>query len=156
VRTRLRTERGRRGQSVVEFSVLLPWFVFLFAGAFDWGFYAHALISTQSAARAAALYGANLSGGTVSSSTVCTVALQELSMEPNVGGLSGCAGPVSSSQAVVTSTTCSTIDTVNTVKVTVTYQTAQLVPIPGVLSGQFTINRTAQLPMKNNSSCTVS
>jgi TadE-like protein len=41
--------------------MLLPWVLFLFVGAYDWGFYAHALISTENAARTAALWGANLS-----------------------------------------------------------------------------------------------
>jgi Flp pilus assembly protein TadG len=144
------------GQSVIEFTLLLPWLVFLFVGGFDWGYYAHALISTQSAARVAGIYGANLSGGTVSSNTVCTLALQELKIDPNVSGLTSCAGPVSSSQAVVTSAACTTVDSVNTIQVVVTYQTPQLIPIPGLLAGKMTLQRTAQLPMKNNSSCTVS
>jgi hypothetical protein len=51
-----RDRKARRGTSTIEFSMMMPWFVFLFVGAFDWGFFAHALISTQSAARVAALY----------------------------------------------------------------------------------------------------
>jgi len=37
-------------------ALLLPWYFFLFVGTFDWGFYAHALISTEAAARTAVLY----------------------------------------------------------------------------------------------------
>jgi Flp pilus assembly protein TadG len=44
----------RAGNSIVEFSLMAPWILFLFAGAFDWGFYAYALISVQNAARVAA------------------------------------------------------------------------------------------------------
>jgi hypothetical protein len=42
---------GTAGGSALEFALLMPWYVFLFVGAFDWGFLAHALISTESAAR---------------------------------------------------------------------------------------------------------
>ena len=43
---RARRDRRRRGGSVLEMAMLMPWYVFLFVGAFDWGYYAHALIST--------------------------------------------------------------------------------------------------------------
>jgi Flp pilus assembly protein TadG len=153
----LATPRRRRaGASVIEFALLAPWIIFLFVGAYDWGFYAHALISTENAARIAALYGANLSGGNVSSATACNIVLQELSISSNVTGLSTCTGPVSTSQPVVVNLTCTTLDSVNSIQVAVTYQTVQLIPIPGLLAGKTTIYRVAQLPMKTNSSCTTS
>jgi len=40
---------------MVEFAMFLPWYLLLFIGAFDWGFFAHGLISTESAARVGAL-----------------------------------------------------------------------------------------------------
>jgi hypothetical protein len=40
-----------RGGSVLEGALFLPWFIFLFIGALDWGFYAHALISTHGRTR---------------------------------------------------------------------------------------------------------
>ena len=141
---------------MIEFALLAPWIIFLFVGAYDWGFYAHALISTENAARIAALYGANLSGGNVSSATACNIVLQELSISSNVTGLSTCTGPVSTSQPVVVNLTCTTLDSVNSIQVAVTYQTVQLIPIPGLLAGKTTIYRVAQLPMKTNSSCTTS
>ncbi len=39
-------DRRRRGGSMIEFCLLLPWYIFLFVGAFDFGFYAYSLIST--------------------------------------------------------------------------------------------------------------
>ena len=44
------------GNSIVEFSLMAPWILFLFAGAFDWGFYSYALILVQNGARVAAQY----------------------------------------------------------------------------------------------------
>ena len=35
-----------------------------------------------------------------------------------------------------------------------TYQTLQLIPIPGLLAGQATLYRVAQMPMQNNNTCT--
>jgi Flp pilus assembly protein TadG len=145
------------GTSVVEFSLIVPWAIFLFVGAFDWGFYAHALISIEDATREAALYAANLSSGNPKTSTACSLVLNELSISANVANLSTCtSGTVSSSQPVGISLSCTTLDSLNAVKVTVTYQTLQLIPIPGVLSGQVTLTRSVELPMNNNSSCTVS
>jgi hypothetical protein len=43
---RERRERRRRGGSVLEMARLMRWYVLLSVGAFDWGYYAHALIST--------------------------------------------------------------------------------------------------------------
>jgi Flp pilus assembly protein TadG len=152
----MRNKRKHRGGSAVEFALLSPWVFFLFVGAFDWGFYAHALISTENATRVAALYGANLSGGTVSTTEACTLVLNELSIASNVAGLSGCTGPVSDTQPVVLAVTCTTLDSVHAVQVAVTYRTLQLIPIPGLLSGKVTLYRTAQMPMKSNTACATS
>jgi Flp pilus assembly protein TadG len=150
--------RGESGASSVEFALLLPWIIFLFVGAYDWGFYAHALISTESATRVAAVYAAQLSSGTPSTATACSLVLNDLSIAVNVSGLNSCGTGTSVSTAapVAVSVSCTTLDGVNAATVGVTYQTIQLVPIPGFLAGQATIYRTATLPMNNNSSCTAS
>ncbi len=146
-----------RGGSVIEFALLLPWVLFLFVGAFDWGFYAHALISTEDATRVAALYAANLSNGNPKTATACTLVLNELSIAANVAGLSSCtSGTVTNSQPVGVSLTCTSLDSLNAVQVAVTYRTLQLVPIPGLLTGQTTLYRTAEIPMNKNTSCSVS
>ena len=90
--------RRQAGGSVVELSLMLPWFLFLFVGGFDWGFYAHALISTESAARVGALYGAGAPAGNVSSVTVCTLVLDEFKIVSNVTGLTTCTGTLSASR----------------------------------------------------------
>ena len=152
-----RLQKRTRGGSIIEFALLLPWILFLFVGAFDWGFYAHALISTEDATRVATLYAANLSNGNPKTSTACTLVLNELSVAPNVAGVSTCTtGAVTSSAPVGVSLTCKTLDSVNAVQTAVTYQTVALIPIPGLLAGQMTLYRTAEMPMNKNSSCTVS
>lgn len=153
-----RKTRSRRGASSLEFALMLPWVIFLFVGAFDWGFFAHALISTENAARVAAIYAANLSSGTPSSSTACGLVLKELSVSANVASLSSCGSgsTVTDTAPVAISVTCTTLDSVQAVQVGVTYRTLQLVPIPGLLTGKATLYRVAELPMSGNSSCTAS
>jgi Flp pilus assembly protein TadG len=149
---RSRRARSRRGSSMIEFAFLMPWIIFLFVGAFDWGFYAHALISTENAARVAVVYAANLGGGSISKTTACNLVLNELSIAANVAGQTTCVWgtSVSSSSPVGVTETCTTIDSVSSVQVAVTYQTLQLIPIPGLLEGKATIYRTATLPMNPN------
>ena len=154
----MRKVRGRRsrvsGGSLIEFSMLLPWVMFLFVGTYDWGFYAHALISVEDAARVAALYGAGNGGG--GTTTACTIVLNEMSISANVAGLTApCLGPVSDSLPVAVSLTCTTVDSVNAVQAGVTYRTLQLIPIPGILAGKMTLYRTAKAPISNNGSCSV-
>ncbi|HEY3376701.1 MAG TPA: TadE family protein, partial [Armatimonadota bacterium] len=62
--------KPRRGQAMVEVTLMAPWIVFLFIGIFDFGFYAYAAICTQNAARAVALASAQ-----TSVDTPCNVAL---------------------------------------------------------------------------------
>lgn len=143
------------GASAIEFALLLPWVIFLFVGAFDWGFYAHALISTENATRVAAIYAANLGGGSISEATACQLVLNELSISVNVAGKTTCTWgtTVTTAAPVAVQETCTTVDSVNAVQVAVTYQTIQLIPIPGFLAGKVTLYRTATLPMNNNVAC---
>jgi len=137
----------------------MPWVIFLFIGAFDWGFYAHALISVESAVRVASLYGANAASGSVSQSGACTLVLDELKIVANVANLSGCTGTLSSSQPVILSVTCpaasSALDNLNAVQVALTYRTINLIPIPGLLPSQVTLYRVAQMPMQSNHTCSL-
>ncbi|HVW11195.1 MAG TPA: TadE family protein, partial [Bryobacteraceae bacterium] len=71
----------------------MPWYVFLFVGTFDFGFYAYSLIATQSAARVAALYCSTSSSTATDSTTACSYALDQLRNLPNVGySVSTCNG----------------------------------------------------------------
>jgi len=127
-------------------ALMLPWFIFLFVGAFDWGFYAHALISTESAARVAALATSASLSTAADSSLACTYALEELKISANVAGLSTCGAlPV-----IVTATlkTNSGVDGATASEVAVTYQTPSLIPIPGLLTKQATFYRVVQMRLR--------
>lgn len=129
----------------MEAALLIPFLLFLFVGVFDMGFYAYALISTQSAARVAAMYTSTSSSTAADSATACTLALGELNDMPNLNGVSTCAAlPLT-----VTATAVSGPDGANASQVVVTYQTVQLVPIPGLLSGRYTFSRTAQMRLRS-------
>jgi hypothetical protein len=129
-------------------SLLMPWFVFLFVGAYDWGFYSHALISTESAARTAALY---LSSGASTSAQACTYVLEEMRIVSNVGSsISTCAAA-----PVLTKATCITTASLSTAQMAVTYQTIGLIPIPYLLESQATFYRVVQMPMQSGT-CSIS
>ena len=130
------------GHAILEAAFLLPWVLFLFVGAFDFGFYNYALISTENAARVAAWYTSQTATTATDATTACTYALAELSALPNVGaGMTTCnAAPV-----VVTATKVSGADGLSATQVTVTYTSPQLIPIPGALPGQYTFARTVQM-----------
>jgi Flp pilus assembly protein TadG len=135
----------RAGNAVIEFSLIAPWFLFLFAGAFDWGFYAYALISVQNATRVAAQYTSTNSNTATDSATACSYVLSDLQGEPNIGtSVTSCAA----SPLIVSATSVTGPDSAPAAQVQVTYRTIQLVPIPGLLLGQFTLVRTVVMRIK--------
>ena len=131
---------GRRGHAVIEVALLSPWIFFLFMGAFDMGFYTHALIATQNAARAAAAYTSRSSLTAADSAGACRYALAELKAMSNVRNLSSC----NSSPLVVTASSVTGTDGSPASSVSVTYKSNKLIPIPG-LTGQLNISRTVQM-----------
>jgi len=149
---------GRRGQSVVEATFFLPWFLFLFVGAFDWGFYSWALISTQNAARVAAIYTSSNLGTRADSAGACAYARAQLAYAPNIAaspainsalgigaGSSACSGiPLTVTAASVTGPDGSVAS-----QVSVTYQTPVLIPIPGLLTGQISITRVVEMRVRS-------
>lgn len=130
---------------MLELALFLPWFLFIFAGAFDWGHYAYALISVQSAARAAALYTSSGAGTAADAGGACRYALGELRRAPGVGAeTTSCASwPV-----VVTAEEVTGADGAPASTVTVAYRTLPLVPIPGLLPGRLTVARTVQMRVR--------
>jgi Flp pilus assembly protein TadG len=137
--------QGERGGSLLEASLLMPWFIFLFVGTFDCGFYAHALLSTESAARVAALYTSTSTSTAGDQATACTLALQELSVAANVPSSGTCTAlPV-----IVSASQVSGADGQPASQVSVTYQTLSLIPIPGLLNKQFTFSRTIQMRLRS-------
>ena len=151
--------RQERGNSIIEFSLLMPWLIFLFIGAMDWGFYAYSLIATEAAARVACLYAsasatALADAQSTSSTSSCSYALDQLRKMPNVGtAMSTCASgsAVSSGSPVGVSTTSVTGPDGNpAAQVSVTYVTPVFVPMAGSgLPKQVTITRTIQMRMRS-------
>jgi Flp pilus assembly protein TadG len=143
----------RRGNAVIETALMAPWIFLLFIGVLDFGFYAYAAISTQQAARVAALY---TSSGLANSSdqvTACRYAIQALQDLPNMSGINSCAADasmVSQSQPVAVTATSIPMDQDGdpASQVAVTYQTVPLIPIPGLM-GQMTITRKAQMKVQS-------
>ncbi|MGA2592909.1 MAG: TadE family protein [Bryobacteraceae bacterium] len=140
----------RSGQAVIEVSLLVPWIVFAFVAAFNFGIFAYALISTENAARSAALYASQSLAVAQSGSVVaqvCPYVLGELGDAPGVGsGVTTCTStPVT---VTVTANTPGAGD-MNTVKVSVTYNTMQLIPLPGLMAGSLAITRTVEAPIRN-------
>jgi Flp pilus assembly protein TadG len=141
----VRRRGGRYGNAVIEFSFLMPWYVFLFIGTFDLGFYSYSLIAAESAARVAALYCSTNSSTAADSATACGYALDQLRNMPNVGySLATC----SSAPLQVTATSGTGPDNNAVTTVVVAYTTPQLIPIPGLLPGQLTINRTVVMALR--------
>lgn len=154
-------QRRQRGNSFVEFALVAPWFVLLFIGAFDFGFYVYSLNATQTAAREGAFYcstSAQAQCSDAASSRQCGYALNQLKMLPNVGSaLTTCNTSTSvTSSAPVSVVTTSPLTAGNSpdglanssVAVTVVYMTPSLIPIPGILSGQLTIARTVKMKFR--------
>lgn len=139
-----------RGGSAFEMAMLMPWYIFLFVGALDWGFFSHALISTASAARVVALYSSTSASYAATTSTnttnTCTLALAELRFANNdSSSLTTCTSlPVIVSYSAVTGA-----DGQSAASVTVEYQTVQLIPIPGLLGNQFTFQQTVQMRLRS-------
>jgi hypothetical protein len=123
---------------MMELVLIGPWIFFLSIGALDWGFYATALVSVEAAARSAALYtstGSSTAGDTTNARIIAVGEMQNL---PNV----------SDTNPVVTATAVSGPDSAPASKVSVSYQSITLIPIPGVLARQLGINRTVTLRLR--------
>ena len=145
---------SRSGNNVIEFSLLIPWYIFLFVGVYDYGFFSYSLISVQSAASVGAKYASSASATATDSTTVCSYALGQLQSLPNMGARATCtvnSTTVTSSAplAAKAESISSGPDGYPAAQVTVTYLTPQLVPIPGVLPGQLTITRVVKMRVRS-------
>ena len=128
---------------MLELALLSPWIIFLFIGVLDFGFYAYSLITLETATRTAAMNNAN-AGTPNDSATACTIVLNEFSSMVNMNGVSACGTgtPVTVSASQVTGP-----DNASAAQVSVTYTTPTLIPIPGLLQGQYTITRTVTMKL---------
>jgi Flp pilus assembly protein TadG len=132
---------------MLEMAFYLPWIFFFFIGAMDWGFYAYALVSLENAARVAVDYTSGSSSTVADSTTACTLVLGELKNLPNIGTtVTSCGGtnPVSVSTTQVTGP-----DGAAAARVSVTYTTATMVPIPGLLQRNFTWTRSVTVRLRS-------
>jgi len=141
----------KRGNSIIEFAFFVPWLVFVFVGAMDWGFFAYSLIATEAAARIGALYTSTSSATVTDATTACTYAIDQLSKMPNVGGITTCASgtAVTSSAPVgVSATSITGPDGNPAAQLSVTYLTPAFIPVPGLLPSKVTITRTFQMRVR--------
>ncbi len=136
-----RTKR-RRGNSLVEVTLLAPWIFFLFVGVLDFGFYAYTFISTENAARAAALLTSRSKTAASDQFDACRIVRTELQWAAYGRTFSpSCDAP----PLVVAATPDTGPDGAPAAKVTVVYRTITMIPIPGVLAKEFEITRTVQM-----------
>jgi Flp pilus assembly protein TadG len=145
--------RRERGNSIIEFSLMTPWLIFLFIGAMDWGFYAYSLIATEAAARIGCLYASSSATTATDTASACTYALGQLRRMPNVGAtMTTCASgsAVSASSPVgVSAASITGPDGNPAAQVSVTYLTPVFVP-SGSLPRQVTITRTIQMRLRSS------
>jgi Flp pilus assembly protein TadG len=143
-----RPGEARKGNSIIEFVFLAPWYLFLFVGFFDMGLYNYALISAQAAARVAATYTSTNSTTATDSTTACRYALAQLRDLPNVPAYSpgtGCTG----SSVSVTATLVTGPDGNPASLVTVTYVLPSLAGIPKLLPGQYTAVQSFEMKLQS-------
>jgi len=128
---------------------MMPWYLFFFIGAFDWGYYAHALISVENAARVAVLYTSQSSGKAADSDKACKYALAELKVVANLPSTVTTCGALPLIVTAAKKTGADSADGKDASEVQVTYQSVQLIPIPGLLQGQTTFYHKAQMRLRS-------
>jgi len=163
-----------RGQAVLEVTLMAPWIFFLFVGILDTGFYSYAAICTQNAARAAATQTAAHAGSQQNTIAcpAAIQELSWLPNVRALGltgaTLSDCAANAAAIDAthpvaVQRRTLCITATVIPALtcdapgcadcaqnshaassQVAVTYQTAQMVSVPGIITNQLTLTRVVE------------
>ena len=133
---------SKKGSSAVEFAFVTPWFIFLFVGILDLGFYNYALITAQSAARTAVLYTSSSTSASTDSVQACAYVYDQLTSNINLTGQTTCSGasPISLTTAVGTGPDGNSASTV-----TVQFTSATLIPIPLIMPAHIPVVRTAEM-----------
>jgi Flp pilus assembly protein TadG len=131
---------------MLEMVLISPWIFLLFIGALDWGFYASALVSLQAGVRSAVLYTSSGEATAGSTSEACTIILNEIRKLPNIGSSTT---DCSSNPTVTATYLVSGPGGVKASRVTVTYTSITLVPLPGLLRSQFTVTRSAVMRLRS-------
>jgi Flp pilus assembly protein TadG len=136
------TASKKSGSSAVEFAFLVPWFVFLFVGTLDMGYYNYALITAQSAARTAVLYTSSSLSAAGHPDQACTYVYDQLTSNINLVGATTCTSP---SPITLTTAIRTDVDGNQASAVTIQFTSALLIPIPPILPATVPIVRTAQM-----------
>jgi Flp pilus assembly protein TadG len=136
-----RLKRRKRGSALVELTLICPWFLFLFVGTVDMGFYTYSLITVENAARIAAEYTSQNSSQAADQATACTMVRAELAALPGVSGVADC----SNATLTVTAASVAGPDTKPATSVSVSYRGLNMIPIPGLLMGRFSFTRNVQM-----------
>jgi Flp pilus assembly protein TadG len=138
-------KRGRRGSNLVEFALIVPWYVLLFIGSYDLGLYSYALITVESAARIAAIH-CSTSVASVTDGTACTLVIGQLRYLPATPP-SVCTG----SPLTVTATAVAGPEGVanSAAQVTVSYAMPAVPGLPGLIPAQYTLSRTVTMKIKS-------
>ena len=140
-------KNARSGHAVIEMALLAPFIFFLFAGAFDMGYYVYAAVAVENAARVATLHVAassDIASDANAAAFARTYVCNELRVLPNVG--STC--PTSVVSVSVPAQPFSGTDGDPATQVSVTYTTVPLVSIPGLNAGpqgRWTFTRVVQM-----------
>ena len=149
------TSPGRKGGALIEFTLLLPWLMFLFTGVFDFGFHAYALVSVENAARVAALHTSANTSTASDQPGACALVVDTLRGLPNIGNSfsSSCAAdPLTVTAAYCDGATicasgAASADRGPAAFVTVTYQMPALfrLPVPGLIR----LTRTVEMRLRD-------
>lgn len=145
---RRKSRNRERGQSIIETALMAPWIFVLFMGIVDFGFYAYAMVATENAARVAALYTAQGTGSSADQPGACAHAKNELRMLPNFASFpaicNGAPLTVAAAQVLPADSPDGELGT----RVTVTYQSIPLFPIPG-LTGRLNVTRIVEMRVED-------
>jgi hypothetical protein len=114
-------------------------------GIVDVGFFNYSLIAVENAARVAATYTSKSHAAASNQAGACTRVLLEMARVPELSGVTTC-GAV---PLIVTAVSLPAgPDGQEATSVTVTYRTAAMIPIPGLLTGRLDITRNVQMRVK--------
>jgi Flp pilus assembly protein TadG len=145
----------QRGNGLVEFVLVAPWFFFLFVGVTQAGFAIYGLIAVQNAARVAALHLAANPVAATDQAGACSLVIQELKGLPNIG--SSFSSNCNSSPVIVTVTYCdnhtpcngvtTSVDDGPAAFVSVTYYPPAMAQQP--IGGMSSITRTMEMRLRD-------
>jgi Flp pilus assembly protein TadG len=138
------SRRRRRGSSVVELTMLVPWILFVVVGVVDTGFFFYDMIAVENAARVAAEYASQSTALAGDTDAACTKVRADMAQVPGVSGLANC----NSAPLVVTAASVIGPDSQQATSVTVTYHTSGFIPIPGLLKGALNVTSNVKMRVK--------